>query len=100
MQRRKRRCALLVRTLAAELSEKGIRINAISPGPVETPIFSKIGMPQEALDDFAKQTVASVPLKRFGAADEIGKAVLFLASDHSSFVQGAELVADGGLSQV
>lgn len=90
----------LVRTWAAELSERNIRFNAISPGPVETPIFSKTGLPQEAMDDFAKQTIASVPLKRFGGPGEIGKAVRFLASDEASFVQGAELVADGGFSAV
>ena len=90
----------LARSAASELADSQIRVNVVSPGPIETPIFGKLGMPQEALDDFAKTTIAKIPLKRFGAPDEIAKAVLFLASSDSSFVTGEEIVIAGGLGAV
>ena len=82
----------LVRTLSADLNGRGIRVNAVSPGPVETPIFGRMGLPEEAKQGFSEQ----VPLKRFGRPEEIAKAVLFLASPDSSFLVGTEIVADGG----
>jgi NAD(P)-dependent dehydrogenase (short-subunit alcohol dehydrogenase family) len=90
----------LVRTATAELASAGIRVNAISPGPTATPIFGKIGLPPEAAAQAAQAMVPHIPLGRLGRPSEIAEAVLFLASDASSFVVGTELVVDGGLSQV
>lgn len=90
----------LTRTLAGELTARGIRVNAVSPGPIATPIYDKMGMPKEDLDGFSQQILSSVPLQRFGSSEELAKAALFLASDDSSFVVGAELAVDGGMTQV
>ena len=90
----------LARTLSAELVDRNIRVNVVSPGPVRTPIFGKLGMPAEALDETLRNIQAQVPMKRFGRPEEIAKAVLFLASDDSSFLLGTEIVADGGMSQM
>ncbi|MBV9928915.1 MAG: SDR family oxidoreductase [Acidobacteria bacterium] len=83
----------LARTLSADLAGRRIRVNAVSPGPVETPIFGRAGLPEEAKQGFGEQ----VPLKRLGRPEEIAKAVLFLASQDSSFLVGTEIVADGGV---
>lgn len=88
----------LVRTLSADLVGRGIRVNAVSPGPVETPIFGKMGLTPEAKDETMNGFRAQVPLKRFGRPEEIAKAVLFLASADSSFLVGTEILADGGVS--
>ena len=88
----------LARTLSGELVSRGIRVNAISPGPINTPIFGKMGMSPEQLEATATGIQQQVPMGRFGHPEEIAKAALFLASDDSSFVIGAELVADGGMS--
>jgi NAD(P)-dependent dehydrogenase (short-subunit alcohol dehydrogenase family) len=90
----------LARTLSAELVGRGIRVNVVSPGPVTTPIFGKLGLPADALEETLKSVQAQVPLKRFGRPEEIAKTVLFLASDDASFLLGTEIVADGGLSQL
>lgn len=90
----------LARSLSAELVEKGIRINAVSPGPIETPIYSKLGMPAEALQAMSNQLIQQIPMRRFGQADEVAQAVLFLASDDSSFMLGEEIVIDGGWSRI
>lgn len=88
----------LARTLSAELVGRGIRVNVVSPGPTSTPLFGRLGFSEAELDGFASQVVSQVPLGRFGQPEEIAKAVLFLASDDSSFIVGEELVADGGMS--
>ncbi len=90
----------LARTLSAELVERGIRVNAVSPGPIETPIYDRLELPKEAVGEMAEQFSAQVPLKRFGSPDEIASGVLFLATADSSFVVGHELVVDGGMSQL
>jgi NAD(P)-dependent dehydrogenase (short-subunit alcohol dehydrogenase family) len=89
----------LARSLAAELLPRGIRVNAVSPGPIDTPIMGKSGMPQEAVDGFKEHILAMVPMKRFGASEEIAKAVAFLAFE-ATFTTGAELPVDGGASQL
>ena len=88
----------LVKVLAAELAPKGIRVNAVSPGPISTPIYSKMGMGENELQAFAGQIQESLPLKRFGEPSEIAKTVAFLASSDASFFVGANLTADGGMS--
>ena len=90
----------LARTFSAELIGRGIRVNSLSPGPIETPIFDKLGLPQADLDGFKGQITEQSPISRFGQPHEMAKAALFLASDDSSYVVGADLVADGGLSQI
>jgi NAD(P)-dependent dehydrogenase (short-subunit alcohol dehydrogenase family) len=90
----------LVRTTASELADAGIRVNAVSPGPVETPVYGKLGMAPDAVQAFAKGLIARIPLKRFGKADEVAKVALFLASDDSSYMTGEEIVLDGGMTQV
>lgn len=89
----------LARTLGAELAPRGIRVNAVSPGPISTPFHGKLGLTDEQLKETAAGIEASVPLGRFGEAAEVAKAVLFLASESASFITGEEIVIDGGLSQ-
>ena len=90
----------LARTLSAELAENGIRVNAVSPGPIETPIYGKLGLPEEQVQAMGQSFSEMVPLKRFGQPEEVAKAVLFLASQDSSYIVGSELAVDGGLSQI
>lgn len=89
----------LVRTLGAELAPRGIRVNAVSPGAIATPFYSKIGLPDDVLAQVAASITDKVPLKRFGQAGELAKTALFLASNDSSYTTGTELVVDGGLTQ-
>jgi NAD(P)-dependent dehydrogenase (short-subunit alcohol dehydrogenase family) len=88
----------LMRTLAVELAPRGVRVNAVSPGPIETPIITKLDLPADVLDGFKDTFTARVPIGRFGAAEEIGNAVAFLASAEASFITGANLVVDGGIT--
>lgn len=88
----------LARTLSAELMDKQIRVNAIAPGPFETPIHTKYGIEGAALDEIKSQVASMVPLKRFGNTAEIADAVAFLVSDSSSFMLGEEITIDGGWS--
>ncbi|MGD1023738.1 MAG: SDR family oxidoreductase [Candidatus Sulfotelmatobacter sp.] len=90
----------LARTFAAELVDRGIRVNVVSPGPIETPILAKGGMPQAGQDEFANYIKSSNPMKRFGTPEEVGHAVLFLASSEASYVTGVDLNVDGGAGQV
>ncbi|MCA9622930.1 MAG: SDR family oxidoreductase [Myxococcales bacterium] len=90
----------LARGLAAELAPRGIRVNAVAPGPIETPIFDKAGMGAAEQQGFAEQLVPQIPLKRFGKPTEIAAAVAFLGSGDASFITGAEIPVDGGLTQV
>jgi NAD(P)-dependent dehydrogenase (short-subunit alcohol dehydrogenase family) len=84
------------RTWAAELSERGIRVNTIVPGPTDTPGLRGLAPHPDQAPRLLDQLAAGVPLGRLGTTDEIANAVLFLASDQSSFVTGSELFADGG----
>lgn len=86
------------RTAATELAARGIRVNAVNPGPVSTPIFGKSGLPEEQLGGFAEAMQNRVPLKRFGQPGEIAKLVSFLASDDASFITGGEYNIDGGIN--
>jgi NAD(P)-dependent dehydrogenase (short-subunit alcohol dehydrogenase family) len=90
----------LARSLAAELASRGIRVNAVSPGPISTPFHGKLGLSQDALQEAADQIEAKVPLHRFGEAREVAKAALFVASDDAAFMTGSEIVVDGGLTQL
>lgn len=90
----------LARTLSGELTGRGVRVNAISPGPIETPIYGKLGLPPEQLEQMAESIRQQVPLQRFGDPKEIAEAMLFLASEASSYVVGSELFVDGGLVSV
>jgi NAD(P)-dependent dehydrogenase (short-subunit alcohol dehydrogenase family) len=85
----------LARTLSGELIGRGIRVNAVSPGPISTPLYDKLGM-QET--ERAKMAAELIPEKRFGKAREVAEAVAFFASDASAFTVGSELVIDGGMS--
>ncbi|MEO6524300.1 MAG: SDR family oxidoreductase [Mucilaginibacter sp.] len=89
----------LIKNLSAELLPRRIRVNAISPGPVGTPLHSseKLGISQEQLEGMGAQLNKQIPIGRFGNAEEIAKIAAFFASDDSSFVLGAELIADGGM---
>jgi NAD(P)-dependent dehydrogenase (short-subunit alcohol dehydrogenase family) len=87
----------LARTLSADLLERGVRVNAVSPGPVTTAILDRMGLPEEDTRRLKENITAQVPLKRFGHADEIAAAVLYLSSPESAFVVGAELIIDGGM---
>ena len=90
----------LVRVASSELVEKGIRVNAVSPGAIGTPMWGKIGLPEDVLKAAGEALTNQIPLKRWGKAEDIAKAVLFLASDDSSYVVGSELSVDGGLNQI
>ena len=90
----------VTRTLAAELGPKQIRVNAIAPGPIETPIYGKHNVPQENIDQMAANFPSMVSLGRFGQSDEVAQTALFLASSDSSYITGAEIPVDGGFAQV
>lgn len=88
------------RTWANELKGRGIRVNAITPGPTDTPGLSGLAPDAEQAADFRRQLAGNVPLGRLGRPEEIAAAVAFLASDQSSFITGSSLYVDGGLNQI
>ena len=88
------------RTWTADLRHRKIRVNAISPGPIDTPIFSSLTHNEEQMEQFKKYIINTVPMGRMGSPDEIAKAVSFLASDESSYITGIELFVDGGMAQI
>jgi NAD(P)-dependent dehydrogenase (short-subunit alcohol dehydrogenase family) len=88
------------RNWTLDLKERGIRVNAVSPGVVPTPGYNLMGLTEEQVQGFVDFMVATIPLGRAGTPDEIAKAVVFLASDDSSFVNGIELFVDGGMAQI
>jgi NAD(P)-dependent dehydrogenase (short-subunit alcohol dehydrogenase family) len=88
------------RTWTVDLRHRKIRVNAISPGPIDTPIFSNLLQNEEQSEQFKKNIVNTVPMERMGSPDEVAKAVSFLASNDSSYITGIELFVDGGLAQI
>ena len=89
------------RTWSNDLKKRGIRVNAISPGVVPTAGYStELGMTSEQIKQFSDQMSTQIPLGRVGTPDEVAKAVLFLASDESSYITGIELAIDGGMNQI
>jgi NAD(P)-dependent dehydrogenase (short-subunit alcohol dehydrogenase family) len=87
----------LSRTLSGELIGRGIRVNAVSPGPINTPLYSKLGLSEANLKAVSSSIQSQVPAGRFGDPSEIAAAVVYLASDESAFMVGAELMIDGGM---
>jgi len=90
----------LAKTLSSELLSKGIRVNVVSPGPVSTPLYGRLGLSTEQVSQVATSIQSQIPLKRFGTPDEIASAVLYLSSPESAFIVGTELIVDGGMSQL
>jgi NAD(P)-dependent dehydrogenase (short-subunit alcohol dehydrogenase family) len=90
----------LTRALAAELAGRGIRVNAVAPGPIETPILGRSGLTPEVVAGVKEQLSQGVALKRMGQSEEVARATLFLASNDSSFVTGQELAVDGGFGNL
>lgn len=90
----------LAKTLSAELLPRNIRVNVVSPGPVTTPIYGKLGFDAATLETVAAQIQSQVPLGRFGTPEEIAATVLHLASSESGFIVGTEIIVDGGMSQL
>jgi NAD(P)-dependent dehydrogenase (short-subunit alcohol dehydrogenase family) len=89
-----------IKTFAAECTSKNIRVNGVSPGYIKTNIFNNTGLTPDQVIGAVEGITAKLPFKRFGAADEIAKTVLFLASDDATYIHGAEIIVDGGLSNV
>src|SRR6266571_4612406 len=88
------------RSWTSDLKDRKIRVNTLSPGPIATPIFGKIGLSEQQAQEFGASIVQSVPMGRIGTPEEIASAVLFLASNESSYISGIELAVDGGMAQV
>ncbi|WAB96212.1 SDR family oxidoreductase [Pseudomonas putida] len=84
------------KTLSTELLDRGVRLNAVSPGPVDTPLYDKLGIPVEYREQVNAEIVSSIPAGRFGTPEEIAKAVVYLASDESKWTIGSEIIVDGG----
>lgn len=90
----------LAKTLSAELLPRGVRVNVVSPGPISTPIYGKLGLDAAALEATAAQIQAQIPLGRFGDADELATTILHLSARESAFIVGTEVIVDGGMSQL
>lgn len=88
------------KTLSSELLPLGVRVNVVSPGPIATPLYGRLGMEAAQLDQMAKSIQDQIPLKRFGTPEELASAVLYLSSSEAAFIVGTELIVDGGMSQL
>ena len=88
------------RVLTSEVKSRGIRVNSIAPGPIETPLYGKMDLPMDIVQEMGKGFAAQVPLERFGSSEEVANTALFLVSEEASYINGVELEVDGGLSQV
>ncbi|CAG2178478.1 unnamed protein product [Oppiella nova] len=93
------KCALdmFTKCMAAELGPKRIRVNVINPGPIRTEFAAAMGIPQDIMDKHRQDFVAKMPISRVGESEEVGDAILYLASDHAAFVTGTNLIVDGGV---
>lgn len=92
---------MAVKVFARELVGEGIRINMVSPGPIDTPLLHRNpGMGDAEVDKLKQMMIANIPMHRMGAAEEVARAVLFLASDEAAFITGANLFVDGGLIEL
>jgi NAD(P)-dependent dehydrogenase (short-subunit alcohol dehydrogenase family) len=90
----------MARTFSAELIGRGVRVNAVSPGPVETPIWQRTGVPEEVAAGMKARIIESNPSKRYGRPEEVAAAVAFLMSSEASYIVGANLYVDGGAGQL
>lgn len=90
----------LARTVSGELISRGIRVNAVSPGPISTPLYSKLGLSEADLKAVAASIESKVPAGRFGNASEIAQAMVYLASDESAFMVGSEILISGGMGSL
>lgn len=90
----------LAKTLSAELLPRGVRVNVVSPGPVHTPLYGKLGLDANTLQATAAAIEGQVPLGRFGTPAEIASTVLHLSAPESAFIVGTEIIVDGGMSQL
>jgi NAD(P)-dependent dehydrogenase (short-subunit alcohol dehydrogenase family) len=90
----------LAKTLSGELIGRGIRVNAVSPGPIATPLYSKLGMSETDSKAMAAQIQSQIPIGRFGDVSEVARTIVFLASDEAAYIVGSELVIDGGMSNL
>lgn len=90
----------MAKTLSAELLPVGVRVNVVSPGPIQTPLYGKLGMDAATLDATAAAILGQIPLGRFGTSEEVASTVLHLAAAESAFIVGTEIIVDGGMSQL
>jgi len=90
----------LARTLSGELIGRGVRVNAVSPGPIATPLSGKLGLAKADVEAMSAALLKQIPAGRFGNPSEIADAVVFLASDESEFIVGSEFIIDGGMSNI
>lgn len=87
----------LARSFSADLLDRNIKVNVLSPGTIETPVFGRMGLPDEEVNRAKEQFANMIPIKRIGQPKEMGKVAVFLATEDSSFIRGEEIIADGGV---